>query len=106
LAVLLSRPAARRLPERLAWQGEAQGEQIGGIRLFLLALRKNGFTVQDVYGLHSGQSVLLNASAHLLRRFGGWAVADRLEFAARSCYILPHSKAWQATLALVMAVRR
>lgn len=106
LAVLLSLPLAQRLPERKTWQGAGLGEQPGGLRRFRNALEEDGFARQDVYALHSGQAVLLNAAAQLLRRGGRRAAADRLEFAARRVYTLPYQQAWRASVALVLAVRQ
>jgi hypothetical protein len=106
LAVLLSLPPARRLPERRHWRSDALGEQPGGLKRFLQALAGSGFILQSLHGLHSGQSALLNSLALLARRGGRLAWGDRLEFAARKSYIKPLSQSWGATVALALAVCR
>ena len=106
LAVLLSLPPARRLPERCAWSGQALGEQKGGLDQFRQAFTGQGFGITSLHGLHSGQAVLLNALAMAARNLGRLALGDRLEFAARKRYIRPLHQAWRATCALLLAVRR
>lgn len=106
LAVLLSLPLARRLPERRDWRGTALGEQAGGLARFLRALPENGFALHSLHGLHSGQAVLLNALAAVARKAGRLALGDRLEFSARRSYIKPLSRSWGASVALALAVRR
>ncbi len=106
LAVLFSLPPARRLPERRDWRGGALGEQAGGFERFLQALPDNSFALHSLHGLHSGQSVLLNALAALARKAGCLALGDRLEFTARKSYIKPLSRSWGASVALALAVRR
>ena len=41
LAVLLSLPLARHLPERCSWSGHALGEQLNGLHIFRLALSQD-----------------------------------------------------------------
>lgn len=106
LAVLLSLPPSRRLPERNKWLGESLGEQPGGLRRFVQAFADQGFELPTMHGLHTGQSVLYNALAGLARNAGRLAWGDRLEFTARRSYIKPLSRSWGATVALALAVRR
>ncbi len=105
LAVLLSRPLSRRLPERRDWQGTALGERPGGVRQLVHALHHHGLRMVTLQGLHSGQATLLLAAAALARKAGTLARADRLEFAARQRYIQAMGKAWGATCALILAER-
>jgi hypothetical protein len=105
LAILLSLPSARRLPERRDWAGSPLGEQSGGIRKLMHILPEHGFMIDTIQGFHCGQAVLLNTVAQINRKIGCVAWADRVEFAARKQYIQPLSKAWHATCALVLATR-
>jgi hypothetical protein len=105
LAVISSLPPARRLPERRGWSGSSLGEQPGGHTRLLRALVDQGFAINSVHGLHTGQAVLLNAVAQCARKVGRLALADRLEFSARQHYIKPLSIAWPATCALILATR-
>jgi hypothetical protein len=105
LALLLSLPLARRLPECRIWDGNPLGQQPGGLQSLLHALHQHGLIIEVAQALHTRRSILTNASARLARTLGLHALADRLEFAARRHYIQPLKRSWQATCALILALR-
>jgi hypothetical protein len=105
LAVLLSLPLARRLPERRDWSGNALGEYPRGLSTFTHALHKHEFLVNIIQGLHTGQAILFNFISSSSRKIGQYALADRIEFFARQHYIKPLPTAWGATCALLLATR-
>lgn len=106
LAVLLSLPLARILPERRSWSGCALGEQLNGLPKFRFALTQEGFGIEALQGLHSSQAILGNIAGQVARKLGMLALGDRLEFTARINYTKPISRVWLATCALVLAVRQ
>ena len=106
LAILLSLPFARWLPERRNWSGTPLGERIGGLHKLLNKIPEYGFMVESVYGFHCGQSVILNIVAICARKIGRLANADRIEFAARTHYTQRLPNAWNATCALVFVHRQ
>jgi len=106
LAVLLSLPLARCLPERRSWSGHALGGKLNGLHNFCLALSKEGFGIEALQGLHTSQAILGNIAVQVARKLGMLALGDRLEFATRINYTKPISRVWLATCALVLAVRQ
>ncbi len=105
LAVLLSLPLSRRLPGRSSQGDQPLGLERHGPEEFRAGLDKNGFRLQDIFGLHTGQAILLNQLALTARRLGLLAFGDRLEFAARKHYIKPWKSAWSATCLLLRSVK-
>jgi hypothetical protein len=106
LAVVLSLPPARRLHERKDWRSPALGEKAGGMRRFLRGLAEQGVVVEAEMGLHSWQAVGLNLAGQAARRARFWALADRLEYAARLRYSQRLGGAWSATCALILGHKR
>jgi hypothetical protein len=106
LAVLLSLPPARRLPDRHTWPTTSLGERPGGLNTLTHALLRHGFVINSVHGFHTGQSVFLNLAASFSRKLSCLALADRIEFFARQHYIKLTSKAWFATCALILAIQQ
>jgi len=106
LGVLLSLLPARLLPGRQDWSGEPLGEQLGGLQILQKALLQQGFKTTTMQGLHTGQAILYCAAAKAARKHGRFALADRLEFAARQNYTKPMSNTWCACCALILAVRQ
>ena len=106
LGLLLSLLPARLLPGHQDWSGEPFGEQVGGLQLLQKALLQQGFTITTMQGLHSGQAILYFAAAKAARNCGRFALADRLEFAARQKYTKSMSNTWCACCALILAERQ
>ncbi|HEX2914870.1 MAG TPA: hypothetical protein VH186_29020 [Chloroflexia bacterium] len=105
LAILLSRPLARLLPERRPWQGQPLGLQFAALFSLGLALRRAGFKPESLYGFHSVRSILLNLASGQAARFQRPDLADRLHFAARLGYRSPALTASLATVNLLIARR-
>jgi len=106
LAVVISQPLAKILPERLNYQDKPLGLQRSGLRQILTALRSNKFNIEEVQSLHTYQSILTNQSAAIIRRMNKFALADRLEFSAKQHYIQPWKGASRGTCALILATRK
>lgn len=106
LALLLSLPPSRYLPESRSWPGAPLGPLPGGLQSLLSALHQHGFTIEVAQAIHTRRAVAGNALARLARRLGRHALADRLEFAARRHYVQPLQRSWQAACALLLASRR
>lgn len=106
LALLLSLPPARYLPETRLWPGQPLGPQPGGLQSLLHSLHQHGFEIHLAQALHTRRAVAGHALARLARLLGRHALADRLEFAARRHYIQPLQRSWQAACALLLATRR
>lgn len=103
LIIVASRPLARLLPERQAWQGQPLGIQVGGLSQLYSELQQMGWVVERQDGIHSLQSIVLNQLSRLMSRLGCLAWADRLEFAARLHYRSTDLLAPWSTVALLVA---
>lgn len=105
LIIVASRPLARLLPERQAWQGQPLGIQVGGLSHLCRELRQMGWVFERQDGIHSLQSIVLNQLSGLVSRLGCVAFADRLEFAARLRYRSTDLWAPCSTVALLVACK-
>jgi len=103
LIIVASRPLARLLPERQAWQGEPLGMQVRGLSHLCTELRQMGWVLERQDGIHSLQSIVLNQLSGLMSRLGRVAFADRLEFSARLHYRSTDLLAPWSTVALLVA---
>lgn len=92
LAVIISIPLAKMLPEISNNSSEGVGTSRREIKLFVEALSSLGFEVERIQTFHTGTSILINQFADLARRLGFFAFGDRLGFAAKKHYI----RSWKA----------
>jgi hypothetical protein len=106
LAIILSLPTARFLPERRSWSTTSLAEHAGGLPSLVPALPQYGFSLQSIHGFHTAHSVLLSLLATLSLKLHRFAQADHLGFTAQKHYITPTSTAWFATCALVLVTRQ
>lgn len=102
LAVLLSRPLARLLPERARWRGRPLGVALGGVYRLKGGLRGAGLSYLAERGFHSLGAIVLSAGGDLADRAGRPALGDRLRAAARLRYV---TQGALATVALVVATK-
>ncbi|MFN8500899.1 hypothetical protein [Kouleothrix sp.] len=100
LAIVMSLPLARLLPERRGWGGAPLGLRGAGAGQLIDALAPAGFTLRARHGVHSLASIVLQA---LSRRAGQPDLADRLYFAARLRYRAEGRSAGLAAVALLIA---
>lgn len=103
LAIVLSRPMARLLPERRNWEGQPLGLEWNGLLKLRLKLIKAGFKLESSFGLHSPIATGLNALSYRLESLQRPALADRLHFAARLRYCTSGPLAVLSTVALIIA---
>ncbi len=106
LAVVLSRPLARLIPDRRAWAPEAVGLQIRGAGRIRSTLGAVGFAVEASHGIHSAVAIGLNLAARQCARFGCPDLGDRLQFAARRHYRVSGPTEGLATVGLLIARKR
>ncbi len=105
LLIVASQPLARFVSERRQWSGQPSGVKWSGHWRLRRALRKAGFTVGELHGLHTGLSIGLNVLAAQLDRRGRPDLADRMRFSARLHYRTDAQTAWLSTVALLVAVK-
>lgn len=105
LALIVSRPLARFLPEYRTWQSQPLGFQMDGLRKMRRALLDAGFALEAQYGIHTLIAVGLSLLSHQMERFGRPDLADRLHFAARLRYCVTGPLAVGATVTLLIARR-
>ena len=86
LILIASRPLARILPERKAWQDDSVGLRWRGTSRFQQPLRQEGWHAVATHHFHTLQSIILNRASEQLTRIGQPARADRWQFAARQRY--------------------
>lgn len=103
LVIIASRPLARLLPERRAWQGQPLGLSIGGVNRLRAELPQAKFRLQTIQGIHSVVSIGMSVLSLVAEHIGRLEVADRLHFAARLHYRTTGSLALGATVALLIA---
>ena len=105
IAVVLSLPLAKRLPERKNWKDHPIGFQRYGLKNLCFTLASHSFSLEGIYALHTGNSILLNQLAAIIRSMKFYALADRLEFVAKKHYIRTWKGAGIATCALILATK-
>lgn len=103
LAVIVSRPLARLIPERRSWHVQALGTQLSGLRALRRGLRRAGYRISAEYGIHSARSIGLSLLSQQLERRGRPDLGDRLHFAARLRYCTTGPQAALSTVALIRA---
>lgn len=103
LALIVSRPLARLIPERRTWQVRALGTRLDGLPTLRRGLRQAGYRIHAEYGVHSALSIGLNLLSQQLERRGRPDLGDRLHFAARLRYCTSGPQRAIATVALIHA---
>ena len=103
LAIVVSRPLARLLPERRAWGGRPLGLRPGGIGRLCRALPRAGFALEASHSVHTPVAIGLNIASRLAERWGRPDLGDRLHAAARLRYGTQGPLAALSTVALLIA---
>jgi hypothetical protein len=82
---------------------QALGLRPGGIYQLRRGLHKEGFVLENEYGIHSPLAILLNSLSQQATRWGYRALGDRLHFAARLRYCTSSPASSLSTVALLVA---
>ncbi len=105
LALILSLPLARLLPERRTWVGHPVAMNPAAVWRLYRALKCSGFSVSGVYGLHSPAAIALNQVSRVLERLDRPDLADRFHFAGRLAYRTSGLRVTLSTVALAILRR-
>jgi len=103
LAIVMSRPLARVIPERRDWRQPALGLQVDGVERVRRAVGRAGFTIEASHGIHSAAAMALNVIGQQCERAGHPELGDRLQFAARRRYRVTGLGEGLSTVALLIA---
>lgn len=101
LVIIASQPLARMVPERQSWPGNPLGIAPFGIATLRRALKRQGFTIEATYGIHSLFAIGLSMMSQYIDRYRP-ELGDRLHFASRLRYAVRGSLAPFATVALMV----
>jgi hypothetical protein len=106
LAVIVSQPLARIVPERRMWSAQSLGMRLVGRYKLWWALRQAGFTLDATYGFHSVASIVLGQLSLQAVRWDRPDLGDRLHFLARLRYCVRGPTTALATVALLVARKK
>lgn len=103
MALVVSQPMARLLPERRGWGGQPLGTRLGGMAQLRGALRRAGWRAQAEHGFHTLDATILNIIGRQFERHNRADLADKLGFEARLRYSGRGLRAALSTVALIIA---
>ncbi len=103
LSIVASLPLSRLLPDNTCWTRSAIGTRLTGSGELTQSIAQHGFTIQQIFGIHTARSIGLNGLGRIMERVGRNDMADRFLARSKELYCSDQLDRQFSTVALICA---